>query len=131
MTLENQLLLIPGLYAIAIAEIVYLQKDQKPILTQQSEPPEKSEGLQETLKIIPQLLGSYPMIFYLGISAFGLEMVRAINEVQHSIIYTETFTDAQNLASFIGLVTAALTALQLILITFVTTPLIQKLGIKK
>lgn len=130
-TLENQLLLMPVLYGLAIAEIYSLQKTEKPINKPAAENPNKTTNINNSFKNITQLLANYPIIFYLAISAFFLEMVRSINEVQHSIIYTETFANAQNLASFLGLVTAALTALELILIVFFTRPLIQKLGVRQ
>lgn len=129
--LENQLLLMPALYGLAIAEIYSLQKTEKPITKPAAENQKQKNNINNSLKTIPQLLANYPIIFYLAISAFALEMVRSINEVQHSIIYTETFSNAQNLASFLGLVTAALTALELILIVFFTRPLIQKLGVRQ
>lgn len=129
-TLENQLIIMAVLYGIGIAEIYSLQKREKPIQKKASE-----TSLQEKnhhhLENLPQIIANYPITFYVVITAFTLEIVRSINEVQHSIIYTETFPNAQNLASFLGLVTAALTALELILIVCCTRPLIQKLGVRQ
>ncbi len=131
--LENQLLLMPVLYGLALAEIYLLQKEQNLL----NKPVKKSgiaiKNQQKLSKTLPiwLVIANYPIIFYLAINTFVLEIVRSINEIQHSIIYSETFANAQELASFLGLVTAALTALELILTVFVTKPLVHKLGVRQ
>lgn len=130
-SLENQLLFLPVLYAIAIGQIYYLESRQHPLPAESPKPKVKKVKFAETWETLTKLSRHYPIAIFLVANIFGIALVRGIGEFEYSALYKQEFPDKQELAAFLGLVTAALTAIQFAIISFVTTPLIQKLGIAR
>ena len=128
---ENLLLSIPFLYAIAIAQLVYLERDQKSIEINPPDPSQSSQGLIDSLQKFPRLAKQYPIIFDLAASIFIVLLLRLLTEFLFSTVYTQQFTKTQDLTSFLGISSAIFSLVQLLLTSLVTTPLIQQLGISR
>ncbi|MGI0495733.1 HEAT repeat domain-containing protein [Limnospira platensis CENA597] len=130
-TLENQLLLLPICYGISIGQIYYLESHQNPLPTEYQKPKTQTSNWSETWQTLSKLSRHYPIIIFLIANVFGTALVRGIGEFQYSTIYRQEFPDKQELATFLGYITAALTAIQFLIISVGTTPLIKKLGVPR
>ncbi|MEL7037068.1 MAG: cyclic nucleotide-binding domain-containing protein [Cyanobacteria bacterium J06592_8] len=128
---ENLLLIIPLLYAIAIAQLFYLERDQNSIEINPPTPSKSSQGLLDSLKKFPRLTKNYPIIFYLAVSTLIILLLRLLTEFLFSTVYAQKFPQSQDLASFLGLGSAIFSLVQLLLTSLVTTPLIQRLGVSR
>ncbi len=128
---ENLLLVIPSFYAIAIAQLIYLEFDQKSIEINPPELKNSSQGFLESLIKFPRLIKHYPIIFYLTASTFIILLLRLLTEFLFSTVYTQQFPQKQDLTSFLGISSAIFSLVQLLLTSLVTTPLFQKLGISR
>lgn len=130
-SLENQLLLLPICYGISIGQIYYLESHQTPLPTESQKPKNNTSNWSETWQTLTKLSRHYPIIIFLIANVFGTALVRGIGEFQYSTIYRQEFPDKQELATFLGYITAALTAIQFLIISIGTTPLIKKLGVPR
>ncbi|MEB3280179.1 MAG: cyclic nucleotide-binding domain-containing protein [Lyngbya sp.] len=128
---ENLLLSIPLLYAIAITQLVYLERDQEAIEINPPTAKTSPQGLVDSLKKFPRLAKQYPIIFYLAIGTFIILLLRLLTEFLFSTVYAERFPKQQDLTSFLGLSSAMFSLIQLLLTSLVTTPLIQRLGVSR
>ena len=128
---EKLLLAIPLLYTIAIAQLVYLERDQQAIEINPSGASQSPQGLLESLKKFPRLTQQYPIIFYLAASTLIILLLRLLTEFLFSTVYAQQFPQKQDLTSFLGISSTIFSLVQLLLTSGVTTPLIQRLGVSR
>jgi len=124
---------LPGLYGLAIAEMVYIEIDQNDIEVNElhQQPQKHVETLKDSLRQFPQLISRYPIILFLSANTFLLLLVRLLGEYQYSAIYADSLDNAQQLASFLALMAALLSLLEFGLSSLVTPWLIQKMGVRR
>lgn len=125
---ENLLLSLPILYAIALAQLVYLDARQMP-LTASSSATETED--RWSWKTLPTLLQSYPIIFFLASSTFFYILLYSIAEFEYLGIYAQTFPDSQQLTRFLGILRIANNVLPFFILYFVTRVAIARLGVSR
>ncbi len=128
---ETLLLSLPLFYSIALIQLFWLERDQQSIEINPQDSVEQRQGLIESLAIFPQITQRYPIILFLSASSLIILLLRLLTEFQFSTIYAEKFTRDQDLTSFLGTSAAIFSLVQFFLISVVTTPLIQKLGVSR
>jgi HEAT repeat protein len=119
------LLLLPILYLLAIAQLTILDRCERPLTPEKTRP----DSLFTSLQSFPQLLRRYPIILLLAISTLISTLVWQLSEFQFSQIYTHVVTDQQALTSFLGLLSAGFSILELGVAGLVTRPLLQNWGV--
>lgn len=130
LTAENQLLVLPFLFGLAIGQVVYLDRSQKELGA--SEPDEEAKsGLLESLKSFPPLIRKYRIILLLALQALLVAALQRVTEYQVFSIYEERYQDEQALTGFLGTLNAALNVLEMLITFFLTRPLIQRLGVSR
>ena len=125
---ENILLTLPILYAVAIAQVVYLERHGGAI---EASPHEQPSGLLESLKTFPQLVRQYPIIFFVAVSPLLTNILYSLVQFQSFTIYSRTFTNDQELTSFLGSMWIINSSIELFVIYFFTRPLQERFGLNK
>jgi len=124
------LLFVPALYLLAVAQVSWLERSQKPL--EQADPEDVPEaGLRESLRDFPLILRRHPVILLIAASASLSVVLRCLAEFQAFHVYEASFPDEQDLTSFLGRVGAALSVLEFAVLFFVTRPLIRRLGVHR
>ena len=124
---EDLLLSLPIIYAIAIAQLWCLEKSQSCLET---ETPETSVGIIESLKTFPTLAKRYPLIFLLASSSFLLVIIYISSQFLWLNIYGQKF-DAEALTSFFGLMRIVISLVQILVLYVFTRPLLKWLGVAR
>jgi HEAT repeat protein len=124
----NLLLAFPLLYLGVFALLIRLDKSEQPL-----EGEEEGEGGEESLgaslRSLPALLAEYPIIALMAVVGFFDVLLGAVGSYLSYTVYTQAFPDEHRLTEFLGTLKAVLAVLEVVLVTFVTRPLIQKLGV--
>ncbi len=128
---ETLLLSLPLFYGVALVQLFSLEHDQKSIEIHPYDAVEKAQGLLESLAVFPQMTKRYPIILFLSASSLIILLLRLLTEFQFSTIYADKFPRDQDLTSFLGTSAAVFSLVQFVLISVVTTPFIQKLGVSR
>lgn len=128
---ETLLLSLPLFYSVALIQLFGLERDQKSIEIHPYDAVDQTQGLLESLAVFPQITKRYPIIFFLSASSLIILLLRLLTEFQFSTIYAEKFTRDQDLTSFLGTSAAVFSLVQFVLISVVTTPFLQKLGVSR
>ncbi|MGQ4647115.1 HEAT repeat domain-containing protein [Lyngbya aestuarii] len=126
LTTQDMLLSLPFLCAVAIAQLWYLERSERPLESNRNQTP---VGMVEALKTFPDLVKRYPIILFLASSSFLLVIIYITSEFEYLSIYSQTFTNDQELTGFLGLVRMTNSILQIIVLYCFTRPLIQRLGV--
>ncbi len=121
------LFFLPLVFAIAIAQLWYLEKSQSLLET---ETQETSVGIIESFKTFPALATRYPLIFFLASSSFLLVIIYLSSEFLWFNIYGQQFTD-QALTSFLGLMRILISSVQILVLYMFTRPLLKWLGVAR
>ena len=124
---EDLLFCLPIVFAIAIAQLWYLEKSQSLLET---ETPETSVGIIESFKTFPALAKRYPLILLLASSSFLLVIIYISSEFLWFNIYGQQFTD-EALTSFLGLMRIAISLVQILVLYVFTRPLLKWLGVAR
>ena len=125
-TTEDMLLSLPFVCAVAIAQLMYLERSQRRIETNRSQTP---VNIIEALRTFPDLVKRYPIILFLASSSFLLVIIYITSEFEYLSIYAQTFTNDRELTSFLGLLRVANSILQMVILYCFTRPLLQRLGV--
>jgi HEAT repeat protein len=122
------LLILPAvLCLVAIIQITILERAYHP-LSDHAESG-SGEGVISALKSFAPLVRRYPIIVFLSLSTLLFILLNCVAEFQVFVIYSEYFPDEQKLASFIGLLVAVQSLLQMIIILLLTSRFIEWLGV--
>ena len=124
---EDLLFCLPIVFAIAIAQLWYLEKSQSLLET---ETPETSVGIIESFKTFPALAKRYPLILFLASSSFLLVIIYISSEFLWFNIYGQQFTD-EALTSFLGLMRIVISLIQILVLYVFTRPLLKWLGVAR
>ncbi|NEQ99123.1 MAG: cyclic nucleotide-binding domain-containing protein [Cyanothece sp. SIO2G6] len=127
----NLLLCVLLVYAIAIGQLLYLERSQRPIMQLSSSAQSgKSSGLWDSLQTFPSLVKRYPLALLLAGSSFLLVIIYQCSEFIWFSVYGEAFNE-QDLTSFLGLIRVITSVLQVAVVYGITRPLIQNLGVAR
>ena len=124
---QDLLLCLPIVFAIAIAQLWYLEKSQSLL---EAETPETSVGIIESFKTFPSLAKRYPLILFLAGSSFLLVIIYISSEFLWFNIYGQQFTD-EALTSFLGLMRIVISLVQILVLYVFTRPLLKWLGVAR
>lgn len=124
---ENILFCLPIIFAIAIAQLCYLENSQSLLET---ETQEKSVGIIESFKTFRGLAKRYPLILFLASSSFLLVIIYISSEFLWFNIYGQEFTD-EALTSFLGLMRIVISLVQILVLYVFTRPLLKWLGVAR
>ncbi|MDW8201969.1 MAG: HEAT repeat domain-containing protein, partial [Cyanobacteriota bacterium SKYGB_h_bin112] len=117
------LLMLPWLYGLAIVQLAILENSETPLAPETIKP----DAFLVSLRTFPKLLSRYPIILLLAIGTFVSSLLWQLGELEFSQIYTNAITDEQDLTSFLGLLSAGFSVLELALTGLVTRLLIKRL----
>ncbi|HEV8524729.1 MAG TPA: HEAT repeat domain-containing protein [Terriglobales bacterium] len=126
MAVQNILLVLPALCALAVVQLFLLERDQKEL---GESDPDEEEGLIQSIKSFPQLVRQYPTAIFLAGGTAVAVLLRCLGEFQAFTVYSARFPDEQQLASFLGKLGAGFSGLEFLVTYFLSRPLIQWLGV--
>lgn len=118
---------IAGIFAISIAQIIYLETTQRRL---DAASPKKAAGTWEYLKMFPDLVKRYPLIFFLASSSVLFILIYVISEFLWFTVYAQNFTD-DKLTGFLGLARVITSTTQLVMLYCFTRPLLRWLGVSR
>ena len=93
--------------------------------------PASREGVIESLRILPRLIRRYPLIALLSAAMFLNILLQCVAEFLAFSIYTVHFPRVEDLAVFLGLVSAGLNVLAFLVIVLFTDRQLPRLGVPK
>lgn len=126
---EDLFLILPVLYGAIALQLAYLDRVEDPLEQTQS-PSAKNNSFVENIRVLPLLWKRYPIIGFLIASIVLWIALYSLAEFQYYQIYEATFQgNARELTRFLGLFRAANDILQLLILYFVTRPLIARWGV--
>jgi Cyclic nucleotide-binding domain/Major Facilitator Superfamily/HEAT repeats len=126
---QNLFLILPIFYAVVIAQLIYIDRVEDPLDTGRI-PAAKNNSIFENIKVLPLLWKRYPIIGFLLAGIVLWITLYSLAEFQYYQIYEETFQgNARELTKFLGLFRAGNDILQLLILYFVTRPLIARWGV--
>lgn len=124
---RDLLLCLPMVFAIAFAQLLYLEYSQRPVNVQK---PESEAGLIESLRTFPDVVRRYPLALFLAGSSFLLVIIYLSSEFLWFNIYGQNFSD-QALTGFLGLMRIVISLVQVAVIYGFTRPLLQNVGVAR
>ncbi|MEO1592870.1 MAG: cyclic nucleotide-binding domain-containing protein, partial [Cyanobacteria bacterium J06632_22] len=123
---RDLLMVLPVVFFLGIAQLLYLESSQRQLNTVKTEP----VGLLESLQTFPDLVKRYPLALFLAGSSFLLVMIYLSSEFLWFTIYGQNFTD-QELTGFLGLMRILISVVQVAVIYGVTRPLLKNVGVAR
>jgi len=124
---SNLLLMFPLLYVVVVGLLGRLRRTETPLEAPAAE--EQKTSLRRSLGTLPKLLAEYPIITLMAVVGFLDVFLGAVGSYLSYDIYARTFTDEHRMTAFLGTLKAVMCVLQVVIITFVTRPLISRLGV--
>ncbi len=120
------LLCLPVIIAIAILQLTYLDRTQRPL----SSPTTETVGVLESLKSFPDLAQRYPLVIFLASSSFLLVIIYLSSEFLWFSIYGQEFSQ-RTLTGFLGLMRVVVSIVQMAVLYGLTRPLLHWLGVAR
>ncbi|NEQ50311.1 MAG: cyclic nucleotide-binding domain-containing protein [Leptolyngbya sp. SIO3F4] len=120
------LLCLPLVIAIALLQLIYLDRTQRPLSTQ----PAKTVGVIESLQSFPDLAKRYPLVIFLAASSFLLVIIYLSSEFLWFSIYGQEFSQ-RALTGFLGLMRVVVSIVQIAVLYGLTRPLLRWLGVAR
>lgn len=132
---QDILLLLPILYLLVLGQVWNLEHREKPIPPEETVQTGRGDSLRSTDEPPPsplRLAEQYPIVKFLAGSTFLWIVLYSLAEYLYFDVYARTFADdPQGLTSFLGAFSAANSALQMLVLFFLTRKLIEKLGVAR
>lgn len=126
---QDLFLILPVLYAAIGIQLIYIDLVEDPLEKSRS-PSARNNSFVENLKVLPLLWKRYPIIGFLIASIVLWITLYSLAEFQYYQIYEATFKgNDRELTKFLGLFRAGNDILQLLILYFVTRPLIARWGV--
>ncbi|MBT9316094.1 cyclic nucleotide-binding domain-containing protein [Leptothoe spongobia] len=122
----NLLLCLPVVIAIALLQLTYLDRTQRPLSTQ----PTETVGVIESLQSFPDLAKRYPLVIFLAASSFLLVIIYLSSEFLWFSIYGQQFSQ-RALTGFLGLMRVVVSIVQMAILYGLTRPLLRWLGVAR
>ncbi|MDV3353824.1 cyclic nucleotide-binding domain-containing protein [Leptothoe sp. LEGE 181152] len=123
---QNLLLCLPVVIAIALLQLTYLDRTQRPL----SKQPSETVGVIESLQSFPELAKRYPLVIFLAASSFLLVIIYLSSEFLWFSIYGQEFTQ-RALTGFLGLMRVVVSIVQMVVLYGLTRPLLRWLGVAR
>lgn len=123
---QDLLLCMPVVIAIALVQLTYLDRTQRPLSTAPSE----TVGILESLQSFPDLAKRYPLVIFLAASSFLLVIIYLSSEYLWFSIYGQQFSE-RTLTGFLGLMRVVVSILQIAILYGLTRPLLRWLGVAR
>ncbi|MGD1856325.1 MAG: cyclic nucleotide-binding domain-containing protein [Leptolyngbyaceae cyanobacterium] len=120
------LLCLPVVIAIALFQLAYLDRTQRPLNTQLATP----VGVLESLQSFPDLAKRYPLVIFLAASSFLLVIIYLSSEFLWFSIYGQEFSQ-RGLTGFLGLMRVVVSIVQMAVLYGLTRPLLRWLGVAR
>jgi hypothetical protein len=118
----------PALVAAVLVFGGWLSRREHPL---DANAPASREGVIESLRILPRLIRRYPLIALLSAAMFLNVLLQCVAEFLAFSIYTVHFPRVEDLAVFLGLVSAGLNVLAFLVIVLFTDRQLPRLGVPK
>jgi HEAT repeat protein len=118
----------PALVAAVLVFGVWLTRREHPL---DANAPASRESVLESLKIIPRLMRRYPLIALMSAAMFINILLQCVAEFIAFSIYTIHFPSVDDLAVFLGIVSAGLNVLAFLVILLFTDRQLPRLGVPK
>ena len=118
----------PALVAAVLVFGVWLTRREQPL---DAGAPASREGVIESLRILPRLIRRYPLIAFLSAAMFLNILLQCVAEFLAFSLYTVHFPRVEDLAVFLGLVSAGLNVLAFLVIVLFTDRQLPRLGVPK
>lgn len=123
---RNLLLVLPGLYLVAVLLVAELRRSHRPLEVGE---PYFETGLWQTLSELRGLVKRFPVVGWLAATGFAEVFLGGLAGFLIYGIYEASFADEEQLASFLGTLNALLSLAEIPLTWFLTRPLIRRLGV--
>lgn len=123
---QDLLLCLPVVIAIALLQLTYLDRTQRPLATTPSE----TVGVLESLQSFPDLAKRYPLVIFLAASSFLLVIIYLSSEFLWFSIYGQQFSE-RTLTGFLGLMRVVVSVLQIAVLYGLTRPLLRWIGVAR
>ena len=123
---QDLLLCLPVVIAIALLQLTYLDRTQRPF-SRKSSP---AIGVLESLQSFPELAKRYPLVIFLAASSFLLVIIYLSSEFLWFSIYGQQFSQRQ-LTGFLGLMRVVVSIVQIVVLYGLTRPLLRWLGVAR
>ncbi|MEM8829624.1 MAG: cyclic nucleotide-binding domain-containing protein [Cyanobacteria bacterium P01_G01_bin.19] len=121
------LLALPIFMAIAFAQLLYLEANQRPIETSK---PKEGSNIIESIKTLPDIFRAYPLVLFLASSTFLLVIIYITSEFLWFNIYGQQFTESQ-LTAFLGSMRIVISLIQVVFLYGITRPLLKWIGVAR
>ncbi|MGK7938521.1 MAG: cyclic nucleotide-binding domain-containing protein [Xenococcaceae cyanobacterium] len=122
---RDLLFCLPVLFAVAFAQLVYLEKSQRRIDRIYAK---TKTGIIESLQTFPDLVKRYPLVSFLASSSFLLVIIYISSEFLWFNIYGQHFSE-EALTEFLGLMRILISLVQVVVLYALTRPLLKWLGV--
>ena len=122
---RDLLFCLPVLFAVAFAQLVYLEKSQRRIDRIYAK---TKTGIIESLQTFPDLVKRYPLVSFLASSSFLLVIIYISSEFLWFNIYGQHFSE-EALTEFLGLMRIIISLVQVVVLYALTRPLLKWLGV--
>lgn len=119
--------ILPAFLTIAYGQLLYLESSQRRVNQKVNSKP---VSLLDTLKTLPDLVKSYPLVLFLAGSSFLLVIIYLSSEFLWFNVYGRYF-DEQSLTQFLGLMRIGISLVQMLALYGVTRPLLKWLGVSR
>ncbi|MDJ0635302.1 MAG: cyclic nucleotide-binding domain-containing protein [Xenococcaceae cyanobacterium MO_188.B29] len=124
---RDLLFCLPIIFAVAFAQLVYLEKSQRRIDRIYTQ---TKIGIIESLQTFPDLVKRYPLVLFLASSSFLLVIIYISSEFLWFNIYGQHFSE-EALTGFLGLMRIIISFVQVIVLYALTRPLLKWLGVAR
>jgi len=125
---EDLLLLVPLLCFVAIAQVQQIQR--RPSVTSEPEVQLNRDFLPNFENAV-ELIKRYPIVLLMAVQMAIAVLLWGLSERQFFAIYTQYFPQQEDLAGFLGILSAAFSVLEIGISYFIARPLLQHLGARQ
>ena len=127
-TAERQLLALPLLFALAILQVSWLDRNERP-LGESDSTDDAGVGVLATLRLLPALFRRSPIVLVIAVQLLLAAILQRATEYAVFSIYGARYASEQALTGFLGRLGATLSLVEMGVTLIVTRPLIQRLGV--
>jgi len=125
---EDLLLLVPLLCFVAISQVQQIQR--RPSVTSEPEVQLNRDFLPNFANAV-ELIKRYPIVLLMAVQMAIAVLLWGLSERQFFAIYTQSFPQQEDLAGFLGILSAAFSVLEIGISYFIARPLLQHLGARQ
>jgi hypothetical protein len=125
---ENLLLILPLLGGLIMVPLHLIQTKFRPIVSTEADD-EEAANFQEAIKNLGRLGKRYWIIPFLVGSIFLHAVLYCLGEFLYFQVYVDRFTSEQQLTQFLAMMRGLNNVIQIVLLTLVTQPLLQRIKV--